>query len=108
MAIRSNEDNYVNTSNVIVLILADLPVCVEVFKTSIAHANGILPVPRDKVVMLGTRPAYNSPTAPAVMSAIELKQGRKQNSCFRISFVLSFDPLLKRRLTLDPTNSTMT
>ena len=63
-----------HTCNVVVLILVYLPVCVKVLITSIAHTNGILPVSRDNVVMLGTRPAHNSTTAPAVMSAIELKK----------------------------------
>lgn len=73
-AIRSNVDNKVHNRNVVVLILVYLPVCVKVLITSIAHTNGILPVSRDNVVMLGTRPAHNSTTAPAVMSAIELKK----------------------------------
>jgi len=89
VAIPSNLDNNrVHTCNVVVLILVYLPVCVKVLITSIAHTNGILPVSLDNVVMLGTRPAHNSTTAPAVMSAIELK---KQNTVIsRISFACSF------------------
>lgn len=67
--------------NATVSILVRLPVGEEVLMTSIAHANGILPVSRDNVVMLGAGPAHDSTTAPTVMSAIELNRGRKQNTC---------------------------